>query len=90
MWFGGRVTGLTLVAFALMVGSSVIAGWSDISTSLARMTAEVQTVLDPVSGLEVPLEAGIAGGAAFNSGYLWMAFNCLASAAYVSVTPQQL
>ena len=46
--------------------------------------------LYPVSGLEVPLEAGMAGGAAFNSGYLWMAFNCLASAAYVGFTSQQL
>jgi hypothetical protein len=86
MWFGGRVTGLTLVSFALMVGSSVIAGWSDVATSIAKMSTEAQAVLDSVSGLEVPLEGVKGGVGAFNPGYFWMATNCLASAAYVSVS----
>ena len=77
---------MTLVAFALMVGSSVIAGWSDIATSLAKMSTEAQAMLDSVSGLEIPLE-GVKGGAGgFNPGYSWMAINCFASAAYVSAS----
>lgn len=35
IWFGGRVTMLTFFSFALMVLSSVIAAWSDISRALA-------------------------------------------------------
>lgn len=61
--FSGQVTGLTLVSFALMVGSSVIAAWADPSNHASKA----------VSG-EV---------AAFNVGYMWMALNCLCSAAYV-------
>jgi GDP-mannose transporter len=63
-----------------MVGSSIIAAWSDISTTLARMSTGA-AVLDPTSGAEIPLK-GMIGG--FNVGYLWMFVNCLASAAYVS------
>lgn len=79
LWFGGHVTGLTLVSFALMVGSSIIAAWSDISTTLARLSTGA-AVLDPTSGAEIPLK-GMVGG--FNVGYMWMFVNCLASAAYV-------
>ena len=85
LWFGGSVTGLTLVSFFLMVGSSVIAGWSDISTSLAKMGVEQGIVLDPISGMEVPAEVvGVMG--AFNVGYFWMFANCVASASYVSLS----
>jgi hypothetical protein len=81
LWFGGHVTGLTLVSFFLMVGSSVIAAWSDISTTLARMSAGI-AVVDPTSGADVPLAVPVASG--FNVGYAWMFINCIASAAYVS------
>jgi len=88
LWFGGHVTGLTLVSFFLMVGSSVIAAWSDISTTLARMSTGV-AVVDPISGAEVPLTSDAVGG--FNLGYAWMFVNCVASAAYVShYNPLQL
>lgn len=62
-----------------MVGSSIIAAWSDISTTLARLSTGA-AVLDPTSGAEIPLK-GMVGG--FNVGYMWMFVNCLASAAYV-------
>jgi len=84
LWFGGSVTGLTLVAFALMVGSSVIAAWADISSTLSTMAADI-AVVDPTSGAEVPLPSGVMGS--LNAGYLWMAVNCLASAAYVRLSP---
>ena len=81
LWFGGSVTGLTLASFFLMVGSSVIAAWADISTTLARLSAGI-AVVDPTSGADVPLPSGVIGS--LNAGYLWMAINCLVSAAYVS------
>ncbi|KAK6910944.1 GDP-mannose transporter 2 [Kwoniella mangroviensis CBS 8507] len=80
LWFGGNVTGLTLVSFFLMVGSSIIAAWSDISSTLARLSAGV-AVLDPTSGADVPLPSGVMGS--LNAGYVWMFINCVASAAYV-------
>ncbi|KAL7422741.1 GDP-mannose transporter into the lumen of the Golgi [Cryptotrichosporon argae] len=80
IWFGGAVTGLTLASFFLMVGSSVIAAWADISGSLVRLR-DSAAVLDPTTGADVLTSTGAAG--AFNAGYVWMAINCLVSAAYV-------
>lgn len=73
IWFGGSVTPLTLASFALMVVSSIVAAWSDIShvvnTYGASAASNVGSVTPQLSTL--------------NSGYLWMAVNCFASAAYV-------
>jgi GDP-mannose transporter len=66
-----------------MVGSSVIAAWADISSTLSSL-ADI-AVVDPTSGAEVPLPSGVIGS--LNAGYLWMAVNCLASAAYVRCSP---
>jgi len=66
-----------------MVGSSVIAAWADISSTLSTL-ADI-AVVDPTSGAEVPLPTGVIGS--LNAGYLWMAVNCLASAAYVRLSP---
>jgi GDP-mannose transporter len=66
-----------------MVGSSVIAAWADISSTLSSL-ADI-AVVDPTSGAEVPLPSGVIGS--LNAGYLWMAVNCLASAAYVRLSP---
>ncbi|KAK6906175.1 GDP-mannose transporter 1 [Kwoniella mangroviensis CBS 10435] len=75
--FNGVVTGLTLCSFALMVGSSIIAAWADI-TSFLNSPPE----LDPTTGLEIATgPISTIGG--INAGYVWMAANCLASAAYV-------
>lgn len=67
LWFGGSVTGLALLSFGLMVLSSVIAAWADISHALSGNAAG-QT------------DEAIA---TLNSGYIWMGFNCLCSAGYV-------
>jgi GDP-mannose transporter len=126
VWFQGKVTCLTLLAFMLMVSSSVIAAWSDIAHISWLQNLPVPHLpdgslyggtKDPVTGNWVqapnPLqkvqdgitaqmkEAGLgddgavfenmAGGAGagglgwgtLNSGYVWMAANCLCSAAYV-------
>ncbi|KAI9511546.1 UDP-galactose transporter [Russula earlei] len=71
LWFGGRVTALTLVSFIFMVISSVIAAWSDISHASTSV---------PGAG---DLSSVTSAVAALNVGYLWMFANCLTSAAYV-------
>jgi GDP-mannose transporter len=81
LWFGGSVTGLTLVSFALMVGSSIIAAWSDISTTLAKMSSSNGALLDPTTGLDMAIPSGVMGN--INAGYVWMLINCISSAAYV-------
>jgi hypothetical protein len=63
-----------------MVGSSIIAAWSDISTTLARLSEGI-AVVDPTSGAEVPLPSSVIGN--LNAGYVWMFINCVASACYV-------
>lgn len=75
------MTPLTLCSFFLMVGSSVIAAWADISTTLSKLSAGV-AVVDPISGADVPLSS-ISVLDTMNVGYLWMFINCLASAGYV-------
>lgn len=78
LWFGGRVTALTLVSFIFMVVSSVIAAWSDISNAMN-------------DALAVGQPAAVAGGltsvtnvvSTLNVGYFWMFANCFTSAAYV-------
>lgn len=60
----------------IQVGSSIIAAWSDIRHSLTA-----QPILDPITGLDVAAPVHTFGGV--NVGYVWMALNCIASAAYV-------
>ncbi|TBU30717.1 hypothetical protein BD309DRAFT_947967 [Dichomitus squalens] len=77
IWFGGRVTGLTLVSFILMVISSVIAAWADINNAL--------TASDPASTAGAIAGLSSVGGIVrqLNVGYFWMFLNCGTSAAYV-------
>ncbi|KAF9540594.1 GDP-mannose transporter into the lumen of the Golgi [Mortierella hygrophila] len=67
LWFGSKVTPMMLLSFAVMVLSSVIAGWSDI---------RLHALTSSTSALSLELSS-------YNPGYLWMAANCLSSAAYV-------
>lgn len=69
LWFGGSVSSIALLSFGLMVLSSVVAAWADIShaleshgTSTSKASAEIATL---------------------NAGYLWMLINCLSTACYV-------
>ncbi|CDO77653.1 hypothetical protein BN946_scf184969.g4 [Trametes cinnabarina] len=76
IWFGGRVTALTLVSFILMVVSSIIAAWADISDALV--------VGDPAVTEATSVFANVSGAITkMNVGYLWMFLNCATSAAYV-------
>ncbi len=69
LWFGGSVTGLTLFSFGLMVLSSVIAAWADISHALANYGHSSHEASAKLSTL--------------NSGYVWMLVNCLCNATFV-------
>ncbi|KAH9810847.1 hypothetical protein DFH28DRAFT_902049 [Melampsora americana] len=81
LWFGGHVSGLTLVSFALMVLSSLVAAWSDISSAifLSPVTA---TALAAATSEQVH-QSDYSELVKKHAGYLWMLINCLASAAYV-------
>jgi len=74
LWFGGRVTGLTLVSFFFMVLSSVIAAMADVST-----TGD----LDGASSVLADLPRVTSAMRNLNIGYFWMMLNCATSAAYV-------
>ncbi|PPJ51333.1 hypothetical protein CBER1_08626 [Cercospora berteroae] len=71
LWFGGSVTGMALLSFGLMVLSSIIAAWADITHALSSY-----------GGTAVTGEAA-EKIATLNAGYIWMALNCVCSAGYV-------
>ena len=68
LWFGGSVTPMALVAFGLMVLSSVVAAWADIQSAIAGDFGAGNSA-DAMSTL--------------NAGYAWMGMNVFCSAAYV-------
>lgn len=78
IWFGGSVTVLTFISFIFMVVSSIIAAWSDVTNALTQSIPGVSTGIS--AGAMKNLLSSVRG---LNVGYLWMLFNCLASAAYV-------
>ncbi|ETW78951.1 hypothetical protein HETIRDRAFT_478240 [Heterobasidion irregulare TC 32-1] len=78
LWFGGRVTALTLVSFLFMVVSSVIAAWADIASAMNDALVPGESASD-FGGLSSV--TGVVRG--MNIGYLWMLINCFTSAAYV-------
>lgn len=80
LWFGGRVTGLTLVSFMLMVVSSLIAAWADISSALVASDPAAEVVATAAAS-SLTTVAGIVSN--MNIGYFWMLVNCCTSAAYV-------
>jgi GDP-mannose transporter len=67
IWFNGAVTPMIIVAFGLMVFSSVIAAWADISHAISSHVGSAAQ--EQISTL--------------NAGYIWMAFNCVCTATYV-------
>lgn len=77
-WFNGRVTGLMLVSFALMVISSGMASWSDFAKVLATTFGAADSAI--VADAKSPGGGALSG---FNIGYFWMILNCFASAGYL-------
>ncbi|KAF7309603.1 GDP-mannose transporter [Mycena indigotica] len=78
MWFGGRVTRLSLLSFGFMVFSSVIAAWDDVSGALADSMPSASSGISPTS-----LQTMKSVVNNLNIGYFWMFVNCFSSAAYV-------
>lgn len=68
LWFGGSVTPMTLFSFAIIVLSSVVAAWSDISIAQTAAAKLGET-------------AGAYSG--INIGYFWMFMNCVSNAGFV-------
>ncbi|KAG8756036.1 GDP-mannose transporter into the lumen of the Golgi [Serendipita sp. 396] len=75
IWFKGRVTGLMLVAFGLMVFSSIVASWSDISSMFTPTNGAADST--------IIADAPVVKLAGLNIGYFWMFANCFSSAAYL-------
>ncbi|KDN48479.1 UDP-galactose transporter [Tilletiaria anomala UBC 951] len=131
IWFKGRLTALTLLSFLLMVVSSIIAAWADLSQLAFTKDLPYPHLSDshlsggtwnPMTGEFVPTVDGLKveqdrinqaskdalglanndplldsaatplGGASamLNSGYVWMALNCLCSASYVLLMRKQI
>ncbi len=81
LWFNGQVTALMLVSFVLMVLSSIIAAWTDISSTLNSLSA-VWSGADSAIVAEATTAVGVLSR--LNVGYLWMFTNCGAAAGYLS------
>jgi multidrug transporter EmrE-like cation transporter len=69
LWFGGSVTRLTLFSFGLIVLSSVVAAWADISHALSASGGATPEASAKISTL--------------NAGYMWMMINCFCTTSYV-------
>lgn len=84
LWFGSSITPLTLVSFGLMVLSSVIAAWNDISQVLSdyyphiSQSSSSSVTIPPADAMALAQTVG-----SLNAGYFWMLFNCVMNAAYV-------
>lgn len=98
LWFGGKVTSLTFVAFIFMVRIFLSLSRLSITHALqviSSVIAASSDVRNAASGMEPTLGADlsltkleyIAGTLGnLNVGYFWMLVNCLTSAAYVSAS----
>jgi GDP-mannose transporter len=69
LWFGGSVTALALLSFGLMVLSSIVSAWADISAAVQNYDFAPHETATTVQAL--------------NAGYIWMLLNCLSSATFV-------
>ncbi|SCZ89861.1 BZ3500_MvSof-1268-A1-R1_Chr1-3g01623 [Microbotryum saponariae] len=67
IWFGGAVTPLELLSFVFMILSSVIAAGPNIVAAFSPSADELPSAKGTDTGI----------------GYLWIAINCLVSAAYI-------
>ncbi|WFC95996.1 GDP-mannose transporter into the lumen of the Golgi [Malassezia brasiliensis] len=102
LWFGGRITRMVFSSFVLMVLSSVVAAWPDISGSLPASAARLAGRAEPGNALNlytsVPTAANAHAAAMppsrgwnlAQNGYLWMLTNCMVSAAYVLVMRKRI
>ena len=69
LWFGGSVSRMSLFSFGLMVLSSVVAAWGDITHALESHGHSSSEATTAISTL--------------NAGYVWMMINCFCTASYM-------
>ncbi|KAG2749118.1 UDP-galactose transporter [Suillus brevipes Sb2] len=79
LWFGGRITALTMVAFIFMVFSSILAAVTDVSNAIGG--TENIPPANAAMGIGLDMMSNMVSR--LNVGYIWMFVNCLMSAAYV-------
>jgi GDP-mannose transporter len=79
LWFGGRITALTMVAFIFMVLSSILAAFTDVNNAIG--SAENIPPASAAMGIGLDMMSNMVSR--LNAGYIWMFVNCLMSAAYV-------
>lgn len=80
LWFGGEVTPLTLFSFLIIVLSSVVAAYSDMS--IAKEAAAAAAALAAENG-EIIKETATGLIESLNIGYIWMFLNCVSNAGFV-------
>lgn len=79
LWFGGRITALTMVAFIFMVLSSILAAFTDVSNAIGG----TENIPPASAAMGIGLDIMSNMVSRLNAGYVWMFMNCLMSAAYV-------
>ena len=87
LWFGGRVTALTLVSFIFMVRKE--RRWRNFPrrSETVQVVSSVIAAWSDASQISIPAQGGLGSltsvVTSLNVGYVWMLVNCLVSAAYV-------
>lgn len=66
LWFGGKVTPLTLFSFSLMIFGSIVAAWADTQQAMPGSISTDRVAL----------------ASTLNAGYFWMGLNVFSSAAF--------
>jgi GDP-mannose transporter len=83
LWFGGAVTALALLSFGLIVMSSVVSAWADVSAALTGYGTHVGAAHVGAAVSAATAAAATTTLASLNEGYIWMLLNCFTSAMYV-------
>ncbi|KAB5594981.1 GDP-mannose transporter 2 [Ceratobasidium theobromae] len=98
LWFGGRVTALTLASFGLMVRYATAGVWgcpliillqvlSSVVAAWSDITTAFQSSFPEYAGahpvFQVDPSQAHKSLAKAGAGYVWMGFNCLSTATYV-------
>lgn len=74
IWFGGSVSALAFMSFALMIFSSVVAAWSDFRNAATAVGAAGVGIKDAASSS--------TSVSTLNAGYFWMLLNVFIAAMY--------
>lgn len=79
--FGGHVTSMMLFSFVLMVVSSIMAAWDDLSSIGSGSSSLANLRSSALAAASMTAKTGSSSSVA--SGYFWISTNCISSAAFV-------